>query len=273
MSPSSTFPTQWSTSSRVWPVGGRRWSADLVVAGREGAVVVAPIHEGVDDLAVGVDRRPAQHALLALELGGLERRSRAALGRLLPGRGGVVDGEGDVVHAVAVLVDVLRDLAVGAERRGEDEADVVLDQHVAGAVPNAGLQARVSDGGEAPQGPIVGGRLLGVGDPELDVVDALEGQEILCFVGGIRIDHGASLVGGTAGDRLSHRASPWRAPSAPAPLDSSPGPTLNRRFRSRRSAWTAAAGARPSGRPSASPRSSCRPRRRGPAETGSSLRT
>ena len=35
--------------------------ADAVVTRREGAVVVAAVDEGVDDLAVGVDRRPAQY--------------------------------------------------------------------------------------------------------------------------------------------------------------------------------------------------------------------
>ena len=39
------------------PGRGRGWTADLVVAGRERAVIVAPIDEGVDHLAVGVDRR------------------------------------------------------------------------------------------------------------------------------------------------------------------------------------------------------------------------
>src|SRR2546426_1022583 len=116
------------------------------------------------------------------------------------------------MHPIAVLVHVLGDLAVGTERSGEDEADVVLDQDVAGAVPHAGLQARVGDRDEAPQGPIVRGGLLGVGDPEFDVVDALEREEVLRLGGGIGVYDGTRLVGGTACDGLSHRASPWLAP-------------------------------------------------------------
>ena len=108
------------------------------------------------------------------------------------------------MHAVAVLVHVLRDLAAGCQRRGEDEPDVVLDQHVAGSITDAGLQPRVGDRGEAPQGPIVGGRLLGVADPELDVVDAFEGEEILRLAGGVGIDDGSRLVGGAARDGLCH---------------------------------------------------------------------
>ena len=116
------------------------------------------------------------------------------------------------MHPVAVFVHVLGDLAVRTEGCREHEADVVLDQDIAGAVPHAGLQARVGDRGEAPQGPIVGGRLLGVGDPELDVVDALEGEEVLRLGGCIGVDDGTRLVGGAASDGLSHRASPWLAP-------------------------------------------------------------
>src|SRR4029079_15780190 len=57
--------------------GGRL--LDLAVAGREDAVVAAPVDERVDDLAVGVDCAPAEDGVLAaVELPQLRARARAA---------------------------------------------------------------------------------------------------------------------------------------------------------------------------------------------------
>ena len=156
-------------------------------------------------LAVGPDRGLAQDAVLAaVELGRRQRGDRAAGRRLAPGRRDVVDAERDVVDAVAVRADVLGDLAVRGERCREHEPDVVLDHHVAGPVADLRLEAAEGDRREAPQGPVVGGGLAGVADPELDVVDALERQEVRGLGVGVRVDPGAGLVGGTAGDRLGH---------------------------------------------------------------------
>ena len=94
--------------------GGGRPRLDCSIAGREDAAVVAPVDERMEDLAVGVDRGLAERAVVALELGRGEGRHRAARRRLVPGRFDVVDRERDVVDAVAVLADVLGDLAVRA---------------------------------------------------------------------------------------------------------------------------------------------------------------
>ena len=107
-------------------------------------------------------------------------------------------------------MDVLGDLAVRAERAGQDDRDVVLAHHVAGAVADAGLQARIGDRREAPQGTEVVRRLARVADPELDVVDAVERQEVLRLRVGVLVDVGAGLVGGALrrgfpGDRIGHR--------------------------------------------------------------------
>ena len=107
-----------------------------------------------------------------------------------------------------MLADVLGDLAVRGQRRGEHEADVVLDHDVAGPVADLRLEPAEGDRGEAPQRAVVGGRLAGVADPELDVVDALEGQEVGRLGVGVRVDPGAGLVGGTPGQRLGHGTSP-----------------------------------------------------------------
>ena len=98
------------------------------------------------------------------------------------------------MHAVAVLVDVLGDLAVGRQRGGEDEADVVLLHHVRGAVADLGLQAGERGRREAPQRAVVVRRLARIADPELDVVDALQRQEVLGLGVGVLVDVRAGLV-------------------------------------------------------------------------------
>ena len=182
------------------------------IAGRERAVVVAPVDERVQDLAVRPDRGlPERAVLAAIELGRDKRRDGAARGRLAPGQFDVADGEGDVVHPVAVFAHVLGDLAVGSQGRREHDPDVVLDHDVAGPVADLRLEPAERDRGEAPQGPVIGRRLARVADPELDVVDAVERQEVGGLGVGVRVDPGAGLVGRASRDGLRHRGSPsWR---------------------------------------------------------------
>src|SRR4029079_17907064 len=58
----------------------------------------------------------------------------------------------------------------------------------------------------------------GVADPELDVVEPVEGQEVLGLLVGVLVDDGAALVRRAAGDGLGHRAAPVLCADAPAPL-------------------------------------------------------
>ena len=158
-------------------------------------MVVVAIDERVDDVAVGPHGRFAQDAVLAaVDLGRLEHGHGAARGRLAPGRLDVVHRERDVLHAVAVMVHVLGDLAVGRQWRGEHEPDVVLLDHVRGAVADLRLEAGERGRREAPQRAVVRGRLARVAHPELDVVDALERQEVLRLGVGVLVDLRAGLV-------------------------------------------------------------------------------
>ena len=100
---------------------------------------------------------------------------------------------------------MLGDLAVGTERAGHDDGDVVLAHDVARSIAHARLKPGVGDRREAPQRPEVVRGLLRVAHPELDVVDAVEGQEVLGLGVGVLVDVRAGLVGGAAGDRLGHR--------------------------------------------------------------------
>jgi len=77
-------------------------------------VVIPPLDERVTDIAIRPDRAPSERPVLAaVDRDGLDRGLRAALRGLAPGRGRVIDREGDVLHAVAMAMDVLGDLAVG----------------------------------------------------------------------------------------------------------------------------------------------------------------
>ena len=68
---------------------------------------------------------------------------------------------------------------VAPERAREHEADLALLEHVARAVANAGLRARVGDAVEAERVLVVVRRLLRVADPQLDVVPAVQRHEVL----------------------------------------------------------------------------------------------
>jgi len=151
---------------------------DGLVAGEEGSGVVGAVDEGVDGFAVGGDAGGGDAAVGVGEVGGVLDAAGAAGGGLDPGLAGVVDPESDGVDAVAVGVDVAGDFAVGTEGSGEDEADFSLLEDVAGAVALAGLGAGVGDEGHAEGRTVEVGGLAGVADVELDVVGALEGEEV-----------------------------------------------------------------------------------------------
>jgi hypothetical protein len=106
----------------------------------------------------------------------------SALRGLLPGVGGVGDPQGDAPHAVAVLVRVARDLAVGAHPAGEHVADVVLLGDPCGTVADLGLRSRIGGDPEPERLRVVVRGLAGVPHPELDVVDPQEGEEVVLWL-------------------------------------------------------------------------------------------
>jgi hypothetical protein len=115
---------------------------------------------------------------------------------------GVVDvrhRQRDHLHAVAVAGVVAPDLVVGRERAGQHDPDPALLEHVARAVAHAGLESGVGDLAEAERVDVEVGRLQGVADVQLDMVDAVQRHEVVAGLGGRGDDglgaHGqASLV-------------------------------------------------------------------------------
>jgi hypothetical protein len=91
--------------------------------------------------------------------------------------------------------DVLAREMIGIERRGDDEAHLLLRQHIRGKLPVAGLQPRIRELREPKRLAVEKRRLLRVPDPELDMVDALQPQRIPAGLG-----HFAKGGGGGGGD-------------------------------------------------------------------------
>jgi hypothetical protein len=152
---------------------------ERLVAGQVGACVVLPVDEGVHRVAVGGDGRELDPAVLVLDPVRLGDAAGAALERLAVGVRRVGDLEGSVLDSVPVGVGVPGDFVVGAERAREDEADVALLEQVRGPVAEACFGACVSDGAEAESVLVEVGGLLRVSHPQLEVVPAEQGHEVL----------------------------------------------------------------------------------------------
>jgi hypothetical protein len=144
------------------------------VTRQEGALVVRAVDEGMDRVAVGGDGRAPDRAVLVRDRRGLLDAPRAAFRGLLVRPIDVLDLERDVLHAVAVAVDVLRDRPLGTERRREDEPDLSLLEQVRRAVADLGFETGVPRDGEPERVHVVERGLAGIPDPELDVVDGAD---------------------------------------------------------------------------------------------------
>jgi hypothetical protein len=147
-------------------------------AGHEQALVVPSLDQAVDRLAVGpdggnhhfavlVDQRPGLGGWLSSPLDGETER--------LPC---VIYPKGDVLDSVPVLVDVRCDVAVWPQSGGENQSDLVLLQHVTGAVPRPGLGAAVGEDLVPEDAAIEVGRLLGVTDVKLDEICPVDGKGV-----------------------------------------------------------------------------------------------
>src|SRR5947207_5756752 len=113
---------------------------ERLIAGEEPFVHSLSLDEGVDGIAVGRDGRLDEATFLLLEEGRLQHGTRAAPHRLLKSVWDIINVEGDVLNAVAMNADMLGHGAIGRERTGENQSDVVLLQHERGAVTLACLQ-------------------------------------------------------------------------------------------------------------------------------------
>ena len=114
----------------------------------------------------------------------LLERSTDRLGTLLDGAVvdgvNVVNGECNILDTITVEGEMVReDLVVGVQGRLEDECDGILLDDVRADVAVAVLEAAVGDLLEAEAGGVVGSCLLGVSDPEDDMVESLVVSDVL----------------------------------------------------------------------------------------------
>ena len=148
-------------------------------SGQERAPVIAAFDEAVNGVAVDADRRHTHFARAVAQGLGLADAARAAAGGGAPRGLGIVHPQRDIAHAIAVQPDMRGDFAIGLQRRGEHEADLVLHQDVAGAVAGAGLGTAIGGQPKAERGAIEVRRLARVADVKLDVIRAVERKEVL----------------------------------------------------------------------------------------------
>jgi len=89
--------------------------------------------------------------------------------------GGVVAREGNVLDTISVMLVVLAHLVVsGLEGGLEDIADFSIADDVRDNVSVSGLEALVGDVLESHSGGVVRSSLLGVSNPEFNVIEAVE---------------------------------------------------------------------------------------------------
>src|SRR5262245_13611853 len=80
-----------------------------------------------------------------------------------------------------MLKNVIGNCMLRAKRCGQDKRDLILPDHVAGALAHAGLRSAVGYRLKTERALIKMRRLLGVADVKLDVICAFQRQKIFLF--------------------------------------------------------------------------------------------
>ena len=133
----------------------------------------------MNDVAVRRDRGDLDLPELVLVNGGLADAAGSALDGFVVRARRFGHAQCDVLDAVAVACTRARNLVSGMQRTGDDKADLPLLQDVARPVADACLRPGVGGASEPECLLVVEGCLLGVPDPELDVIPAVERHEVL----------------------------------------------------------------------------------------------
>src|SRR4030095_8287704 len=102
----------------------------------------------------------------------------ATLRGLLPGRSRILYFQCDRFHAVAVLKNVIRNCMLRPKRCSQNECDLVLPDHIAGALSHTGFRSAISHRLKTERTLIKMRRLLGVTDVKFDVICSFERQKI-----------------------------------------------------------------------------------------------
>jgi len=133
----------------------------------------------VDGVSIRGDGRSHDLAFVVLVNFGRVDGHGTAGRRLFESRSRIVYPQRNVPHAVAVAEDVVGDGMAGPEGGGEDKADLILLDELTRPIPHAGFGAAVPDDAEAEDMSVVEGRLLGVAHVKLNIIGAIDGEEVL----------------------------------------------------------------------------------------------
>src|SRR5262249_54660398 len=98
----------------------------------------------------------------------------AALSRLLPGRSRILHFQCDRSHAVAMLKNVIGKCMFRAKRCGQYKRDLVLADHIAGALSHPSFSSAICYRLKTECALIKMRRLLGVTDIKLDMICPFE---------------------------------------------------------------------------------------------------
>src|SRR5437763_10488304 len=84
-----------------------------------------------------------------------------------------------------MFVNVISDRIIGTDGSGQEQGQLILSNRIAGAIFHPGLRPGIRQALKSERGFVEMRRLLGVPDIKLDVIRALQGQEIFlgyrCF--------------------------------------------------------------------------------------------
>ena len=170
------MPTQWSICGEQGALAGSGDRRRRDEPGQVRARVAGPLHQRVPGVAEGGDGGHHDLAVVVLEqVRGLQA-ARAVRDRVIVGRLGRADLQGQVGDPVAVRGDPLAQPGPGPGRAAEDEPRAARLQHVHRLVRVPGLRAAVRDPPHAERGRVVMRRLLRVPDREHHGVHADNGK-------------------------------------------------------------------------------------------------
>src|SRR5258708_12608451 len=100
-------------------------------------------------------------------------------GGLSVGALGVVNTQRDIFHTIAMELDMFGHLTFGLKRRGYDQANVALFQHIATTITQACLQASIGNRYESPLMWIIVCGLLGISYIKLAIIQILNCHQTL----------------------------------------------------------------------------------------------
>jgi len=137
-------------------------------------IVVGALDKGVVGVAIGGNGGHPDGAVLILLLVGGTNRLGALLDSTVVDGMNIINSKGNISDTVAVEGEVVGELlVVGVQRRLEDEGDPILTDNVRADIAGSSLKTAVSNVLETEASGVEGGSLLGIADPEDDVVESI----------------------------------------------------------------------------------------------------